>query len=238
MNITIIAIAVMILLLIGMLVIKKTMANSPMMQPVLFLCVALELALVIFVFYNQLSGGGGDNSAIGRAIRREEVKASIVGAYLKEKMGGKKTVILCSSGTKESKIGGAFLGAFKKSYGEATEVELKPNNDESGDVGDGIPLKDVEEALKGHEDAELIVFYVGLPKDYKKLNAKAAYFLFEQGAADIKDIKSLITSGKIVGIITGQKNPPKTSDPIEKNDKEAFDKRYILVDKGNLNSLD
>ena len=237
--ITYVCIAAMILLLIGMLVVKKTMANSPMMQPVLFLCVALELALVIFVFYNQLSGNSsGSDSAIGKAIRREEIKANIVGKYLKEKMGGKKTVILCSSGTKESKLGKAFLEAFKKSYGDATEVELKPNNDESGDVGDGIPLKDVEEALNGHEDAELIVFYVGLPKDYKKMKTKAAFFLFEQGAAEVKDIKSYITGGKIVGIITGQKNPPKSKDPIEKDDKEAFDKRYILVDKGNLNSLD
>ena len=63
-----IAIPLMILVLIGMLVVKKTMASSPMLQPMLFLCVALELGLVISVFYKQLSGGGSSgalNALIG-----------------------------------------------------------------------------------------------------------------------------------------------------------------------------
>ena len=36
-----IAIAVMVMVLIAMLVVKKTMATSPMLQPVLFLCFAI-----------------------------------------------------------------------------------------------------------------------------------------------------------------------------------------------------
>lgn len=232
--ITYVCIAAMILLLVGMLVIKKTMASSPMLQPLLFLCVALELGLVIFVFYNQLSGGGTGGGAIDRAIRREEVKAIIVGKYLKEKASGKKTVIVCSFGTKDTKIGKAFLETFNKNYGDATLVELKENPD--GGTGEGVPLKDVEEALKEHKDAELIVFYGStLPQDYKRLSTgKATYFLFEQGAASVAQIKRDIDSGKIIGIVLGQPNPPKSKEKIEKDDKEAFDKRYLLIDKGNI----
>jgi len=231
-----VSIGAMILLLIGMLVIKKTMASSPMLQPLLFLCVAAELGLVIFVFYKQLSGDGSGSGAIDRASRREEVKAIVVGKYLKEKAGGKKTVIVCNFGIKDTKLGKAFLEAFKKNYGEVTEVELRENPD--GGAGEGVPLRDVEDALKEHKDAELIVFYGStLPQDYRRLNTgKASYFLFESGAASVAQIKRDIDSGKIIGIVIGQANPPKSSEKVEKDDKEAFDKRYILVDKDNIAS--
>ena len=233
---TYIAISVMILLLIGMLVIKKTMASSPMLQPLQFLCVALELGLVIYVFYNQLTGGGAGKDALGRAARREEVKANVVGAYLKGKVGGKKTVVLCSFGTKETTLGKTFLEAFGKSYGEITQVELKENPDEG--TGEGVPLKDVEEALKGYEDAEVIVFYGGtVPVKYERLKTKAVYFFFDQGSGTNQQIRKDIKSGKLIGLLIGKPNPPKSKAPIEDDDKVAFDNRYIIIDGGNLDEL-
>ena len=60
-----IAIPLMILVLIGMLIVRKTMQSSPMLQPILFVCVALELGLVISVFYRTL---GGAKSGVHRLL--------------------------------------------------------------------------------------------------------------------------------------------------------------------------
>lgn len=227
---TYIAIAVMILLLIGMLVVKKTMASSPMLQPILFLCVALELGLVIFVFYNQLSGGGAATDALEKACRKEAAKAVVAGKKLKSAAAGKKALLIMPNGSKESKQGQAFIKALTENYGQVTVDEPKANPE--SDIG--ITKKDIDEVLAKHKDAELVIFYNSLPEGYKAEDKKV-YFLFDRGSGDGKQIKKDIESGKIIGIVLSQdKVTVKASDPVEKDPEEAFKKRYILIDKGNI----
>ena len=91
---TIVAIALMVLVLIGMLVVKKTMAASPMLQPVLFVCVALELGLVVFVFYKQL--GKSSTGALERQFKIYHAKGFVAGEAIKAKASGKVLVVVNS----------------------------------------------------------------------------------------------------------------------------------------------
>lgn len=230
---TVIAIIAMVFVLIGMLIVKKTMAASPMLQPILFLCLALELGLVVFVFYNQLSGGG-KSSALEKAERREYAKGVKAGEFLKSKASGQKVLVISTANSKTSKIYQAFIKGIKEKFGDVTEDETKAKDSEGGDDG-GVTADDVKEVLDKHADAQVIVFYGAFPGNYEKLDTKASFFLIDAGAADTAKVKKDIDGGKILGIIIAKsKTGIKPSDPVEKDPAEAFDKRYILVEKSNL----
>ena len=230
-----IAIAVMVLLLVGMLVIKKTMAASPMLQPVLFLCVAIELGLVGFVVWNQFFNKE-ISSRTTNAYRKEYAKGVGVGKFLKEKAAGKKVVIISQPGTKENKSYQELVRGLKESYGDVAEAETKQKNTEGGDGADEVTADDVKEAVAANSSADIFVFYGSLPRDYKKLDTKAAFFLLD-GVSDPAQNKSDVESGKIIGILVAmptEKTGIKHSDPVEKNPDEAFKKRFVIVDKGNI----
>ena len=231
---TYIAIALMILVLVAMLVVKKTMAASPMLQPVLFLCVAVELGLVISVFYNQLSGGG-KSGALANAERREYAKGFAAGEFLKSKASGKKVLVICSANSKTSKIYQAMIKGIKEKFGDVIEEETKAKETETGD--DGVTVEDIKEVLAKQPNAEVIVFYGTLPANYDKIGTKAEFFLIDTGAADLQKVKKDIENGKILGTIVAlptSKTKLKPSDPVEKDPTEAFKKRYVLVDKSNV----
>jgi len=188
--------------------------------------------LVIFVFYDRLFNKGGSNSDVDKAARREAAKATVAGEFLKSKAGGKKTILLCADGTQTNVQGKAFIEALNKSFGSVKVVELKPANPE-GDTG--ISKKDVETALDQNKDAELIIFYGTTPEGFEF--GDKLYFLFDTGSCDLAVIKKGIDDGKVLGIVLTQQNlKVKHSDPVEKDPKEAFKKRYILIDKGNIGS--
>ena len=226
----------MVLLLVGMLVIKKTMAASPMLQPVLFLCVAIELGLVGFVVWNQFFNKEA-SSRTKNIYRREYAKGVGIGKFLKEKAGGKKVVIISSSGTKGNQGYMELVKGFKENYGDVTEAETEPKNTEGGDGNDAVTLDDVKKVVAANSSADIIIFNGTLPGNYKDLNTKALFFLLDNGSAELAQIKADIESGKIIGALvalSSDKSGIKPSDPVEKNPDEAFKKRYVIVEKSNL----
>ena len=229
-----IAIAVMVLVLIGMLVIKKTMSTSPMLQPILFLCLAIEFGLVGFVV---LKSCGGKSNRLDNYIRREETKGFVAGKAL----SGKKVLLILTEGASESKvIKEGLIKGLKDNGCEVTVAEVK-NNAPEGDI-QIITHKDIDPLLAANADATLIAFYDTLPADYARMSTagkkEVKYFLFNSGSADYKHIAKDIKGDKIVGIIIpNSKSKVKPSDPVERNLQEAFDKRYILVTKKNLDAL-
>ena len=239
----IIAIAVMVLVLVGMLVVKKTMANSPMLQPLLFLCVAVELGLVGFVVYSLVGGGGMSSDTKNRIemqARREESKGFAAAKALPK---GKKAALIVNPGNKENMFIKRLKAAFEKEYGGTLEVvELEFENMLDGsDIT--ITAKDVDKVLAKVADAEFILFYDTFPVDYSKLSTKSKadvkYFLFGTGGADgarlAKEIKA--KNSKISGILLSRRNTKvKHSDPVEKDLQQAFDKRYIIITGANVDA--
>ena len=230
-----IAIAVMVMVLIAMLVVKKTMATSPMLQPVLFLCVAIELGLVGFVVYKNVSGSG-NTGRLANYIRREEAKGFAAGKAL----SGKKILLIMNEGAAESKVNkeGLFKG-LKDNGCEIVVAEIK-NTAPEGDIM-VITYKDVDKVLANHQDAKIIAFYDTFPADYHRISTNGKkdvqYFLFSNGSADMKNIGKDIKDKKIIGIVVPRSNTKiKPSDPVERNLEQAFEKRYILVTAGNLDA--
>ena len=239
----IIAIAVMILVLVGMLIVKKTMANSPMLQPLLFLCVAIELGLVGYVVYSLVGGGNMSSDTKNRIemqARREASKGFAVGSMLPK---GKKTALIVNPGNKENMFIKRLKEAFEKQYGGTLEiVELEFDNTLDGsDIT--ITAKDVDKALAKVADAEIILFYDTFPADYNRLStngkANVKYFLFGTAGADLarvgKEIKA--KNGKIIGVQLSLRDAKvKHNEPVEKDLKLAFEKRYIIITNANVDA--
>ncbi|MBQ6352403.1 MAG: hypothetical protein IJJ28_03955, partial [Lentisphaeria bacterium] len=99
---TVIVVAVMAIVLIAMLICKKSMATSPMLQPILFLCVALELGGVIYVIYNNV-GGGGSKSIIKGQMAFYHSRGYVAAELLNKKAPGKKILLIANPGWETSK---------------------------------------------------------------------------------------------------------------------------------------
>ena len=204
------------------------------MKKSLLLTVLLALLCLVVVTGcgRRFARIGGRKSAIENAVRKEEVKGNVVGNYLRNNFGNSNVVVVCSAGTSKSTLGKTFLKALEKNFNRYLGVvELKEDNW----TGEGASLKELEEALKEHEGVQLIIFYGGTaPANFEKLNTNAVFFFFEQGSCTNEQIRKGIKSGKVIGLLIGSPNAPRANDPVENDDREAFHRRYIIVDRDNL----
>lgn len=229
-----IAIGAMILVLVGMLVAKNNLANSPMLQPLLFLCVMVELGLVIYVLYDQF---GRQNGVAANYERREWAKGFVAGRFLAASEGtrGRKLLIINSSGAGDNRYARALRGALKAQYGSLIEDEVKDNSPEGDYIAPAA--KDIEEVLQRHPEAEVVAFADNtLPEDYGQLNV-TKIFLFDRGSADLGQVRKDVAEGRIAGVILPRKGVRfKGTDKVETDPEEAFKKRYVLIDKSNLDA--
>ena len=228
---TIIAIAVMVLVLIGMLVVKKTMAASPMLQPVLFLCVALEMGLDIFVFYNQLFGKSGDGkSRIEKQTRIYYSKGFIAGEELKRVAGGKALIILTGGGQNDPSLQELVKGFTTARGGEVVVDEVQNN---SGDDVQEITADMINKVIRKHQGVEVVVLVNTTPEKFGSISlGKAKLLMVDSGGAIPKQIKAELGK-KIIGVIFSKRNQPKGSEALDKTERAIFDKRFVYVHAGN-----
>lgn len=230
MNTTVLAIIVMVLVLIGMLIIKKTMSASPMLQPVLFLCVALELGLVIFVFYNQLFGKGEGATRLEKQKRIYYAKGFIAGEELKRVESGKALIILPGGGQNDLSLQELIKG-FKAARGGEIVVDELPSGNE-GDIQEITPDM-VNKVIRKHQGVAVIVFVNTTPENFGSVSrGKAKLFMVDSGSALPSKIK-LALGKTVIGVIFSRRNQPKSSEALEKTDREIFDKRFVYIHAGN-----
>ena len=239
---TIIVVAVMAVVLIVMLVCKKSMAASPMLQPILFLCVALELGGVIYVIYNNVSGGGS-KSIIQGQLAFYHSRGYIAGEYLAKVAPGKKMLLIANPGWDTSRMDGKLIEALKKNYGdvEIDTIVVPPNAEEQGImISELMTNKALDAIIDKHPDAGVIAFLYGLPENPQRMKIftkkdHPVIFLFEMGGADGKWLTKKLADGTISGVIISKRGVKHTTPP-KRNDKDTFDVRYILVNKDNVDA--
>lgn len=209
---------------------KKFNVVKPVVVAVLFAAFATLFSGCDYYF------GTGAKGVIKNYERRERAKGFYVGKYLaaNAETKGKKLLIVNSAGSKTNRYSQMLTEALKEQYGSLIEDEVKDNSPEGDFVAP--TAKDIEEVLKRHPEAEVVIFKDTLPEDYSRLKVKKI-FLFNTGSADIRNVKKDIKSGKIIGIIFTQKGVRiKSTDKVESDPEEAFKKRYILIDKSNIDA--
>ena len=240
---TIIVVALMAVVLIVMLVCKKSMAASPMLQPILFLCVALELGGVIYVIYNNVSGGSGSKSIIKGQMAFYHSRGYIAGEYLAKVAPGKKMLLIANPGWDTSRMDGTLIEALKKNYGEVEidTIVVPPNAEEQGImISELMTNKALDAIIDKHPDVGIVAFLYGLPENPQRMKIftkkdHPVIFLFEMGAAEGKWLAKQLQSDVISGVILSKRGV-KHTEPAKRNDKDTFDVRYILVNKDNVDA--
>ena len=242
---TVIGLVLMVVGFISVLVCAKLQKTNPNAQPLAIASAAVMLTgLGIYGYFYMFGSNDGDMEA---AMIYQCSIMDQAGNYLKKAAPGKKVVFVVEPGLSKTENGKKLLEAqqkaFEKAYGgsvEVVEFEVEGLNEEDGgSYADTMKVADFEKLVAENESADIFVLTIGLPSGDQVPDFKGkTVFLTNSGMIETKDLKSAIEEGTITAVVTGNgKKIDPNFEPDEDKLKEAFDTRWIIVDKDNLDKL-
>ena len=253
--ITILSVVFAIVMIWGNIQSKKK--NAEWGKSVSILC---GIAVICLTFWNLL----GPKKSIGEHARERETaydsaRAMILANYLSNLDPGAKRCLIINDKNRPEK---AVIEAIKKGLGSrVSTVIIEPI------VPDAGPEFDVEMAtaddynniLKRHEDADIVISLISLPYDEEELYSISLFQTIEDKDNPGTYIRDPEKKFPLFGLYRGRLktcgllledeflnattiiSPTPTLDPKyipTENVKEAFDRRYLLVNPQNLASID
>lgn len=241
---TTVGIIMMVAGFLGVLVCAKMQKTNPNIQPVAILMALIMLSGLGVYAYNYMSGDDG-NMEDGIIYQCSIMDRA--GDYLKKKAAGKSVVLVVEPGIASHEAGKKLLDAevkaFEKAYGSSVEVvefEVEGLNEEDGgSYADMMKAEDFDKLVAAHESADIFVLTVGLPDGYNVPDFKEkTVFLTNSGMISEKALKRAIEDGVITAVVSGNgKKLDPDFRPDEDDLKGAFNYRWIIVDKDNLDKL-
>ena len=241
----IIGIAIMVLGLIGMIVCSKKQRVNPALQPVSFvLFIVVLVGAFLFLQTRGLFGGSRGSGAVNNELAYQEARGTVVGEYMKSVAPGKKLVIIAEPNYQNDRFTTQLINALKKAYGagepEIETVEVPANAEEEGiPASDYMTAKALDALIAKHADVGAVLFLSGLPENPQRMKIfsgnRPAIMLIGRGGAPNKFLADKIKSGEILGLVVGRPKV-KYSEPADSNYKKAFDFRYVLITKDNIDS--
>lgn len=238
--------ALMVLALIGMIICSKKQKTNPAMQPVAFV---LFIVVVIgaIMLLREMNVFGGNDSLLSNELKFYTSQGNEVGKFLAKENGGKKVLFVADPGFETSDNIKSLVDAFKKGYGsEDVVVDTIALPDDQKDAP--MPLymimkaKDFDALLEKHPDCQVVVTSIGLPSDVNKMkfwrmaaDKRPALFLLGLPSGRIDGLADQIKKGVVAGVVVS--NPQAKYDvPAPGDPAKAFEIRYILVDKSNVDA--
>ena len=195
--------------------------------------------------FSRLFGGRrGASGAINNELAYQEARGRVVGEFLKNATPGKKLVIIADANSLKDRFTMQLIDSLKKAYGAESEIDsvpIPPNAEEEGTpAGDYMTAKALDALIAKHPDVGAVLFMSGLPENPERLkifsaDPRPAIMLIGRGGASDKFLVDKIKSGEITGLVLGRPNV-KYSEPADSNYKKAFDFRYVLINKDNVDS--
>ena len=235
--------AIMLIGLFGMIACSKKQRTNPSMQTV---------AVIIFVFVviagillmRDLGVFGVNNSKRFETERTFYASRGFVaGDYLKTLKPNGKLVILAEPDYATNETVKRLVEAVKDGYGSnvvITSLDLPPvQNEMDMPMSMRMRAKDFDKFFEKHSDAAAVISAIGLPEDavrmkyWKSSKDKRPVFFLLYDSGLVSGIGTLIKKGDIAGlVISSPKANYEASAPSDP--KKAFDIRYILVTKDNV----
>ena len=228
------SIIVMVVGLLGLIVCAGNKKN-PAMQPIAVGC--LLVTLVGFGLYMYDSNFKDKNKANMETYALRELSAyHKTGAVLKEKVSGKKVLVLLD-GMADEKLQEKFVDALKNAFGGEVVTE-KMQAGEDGNIDSLSYRKDYKPIFARYKDAGAIVFTIQLPFDMKYSELKAPLVLFQNGDFRARQAKAMFNSNKLLAIRTYKSysinNMP---EPDEENLDKTFDMFFNMITKENFDQF-
>lgn len=233
--------------------------GAPWGQPLTIVCAVLVIVLGFYVSLanSGLTGGGASKASQNREIEYQKIQTRVLGKYLAEKYSGKKAILLKDP---QAPADTPYIVGLKEGLGNAVEIieELSPVPPKSAMApgADGGPEQIMEpmevwfskqsfdKLLKDKMGkADILITTVGLPGGVGSngkgfvgtsvlKNKKVAFAggsVYEHGAG--------LKAGDIIAAVTYKPNAEYDEKPVPKDEKVAFDKRYILITPENFNEV-
>ena len=247
----IIGIAIMVVGLIGMIVCSKKQRVNPALQPVSFVLFVVVLVGAFLFLQTRGLFGGGKSGAVDNELEYQTARGVIVGKFIKSQTEGKKLVIIADPNYAQTdeknrdRFTKRLIESLTKECGAsevATEsVEVPASAEEDGTpASDFMTPKAVDALIAKHPDVGAVLFMSGLPENPQRLSIfkgknHPAIILIGRGSATTKFLIDKIKSGDILGLVIGRPGV-KYSEPAASDKQKAFDFRYILINKDNIDS--
>jgi len=232
--------------LVGMIICSKKQRSNPALQPVSFLLfIVVLIGAFMWLRSSDIIGSGGTSGIVGNEMAYQRSRGTVAGEFMAKAAPGKKILVIADPNFDKDQFVMGMMDAFKKAYGsddmEMDTIDVPPNVEEDGTpISELMTNKALDGVIAKHPGAELIIFVGGLPENPNRMKIfsgsnRPVVFLFNRGGATGKFLTEQIKSGNIAGVIVG-KSGVKYSTKAPSKVHDAFDIRYILVNKDNLDA--
>jgi|GEM_PF-5645920 hypothetical protein len=168
----------------------------------------------------------------------------VVGKYIQENFPNQKVLVLFETDYEINPRTRIFIDGLKA--GGGAELNIKADtlrlNTSQTEQELGLPLfermtaADFDKILASHKDCGVVISCLGLPRDHAKLNYwndNAAPKLILVNSFDLRNHDKLLNDGKISALVAVGPDARFTEDAPPKAPQDAFNTRYILIDKKN-----
>lgn len=235
----------MFLALAGMIVCSKKQKTNPAMQPVAFVLFIVVVAGAIMLLKEMEIFGNSNSSLLSNELKFYSSQGYKVGKFFSQNNAGKKVLFVVEPELVNSENIKGLVDAFSAGYGSnnvVIDTVVLPGNQAEAPMPLYMMMKakDFDALLEKHADVQIVVNTIGLPNDLQKMKYwkagkenRPALFLLGMPSGRIDGLADAIAKGDIAGVVTS--NPQAKYDvKAPSNPEEAFDIRYILINKDNV----
>ena len=237
--------ALMFLALAGMIVCSKKQKTNPAMQPIAFVLFIVVVAGAIMLLKEMEIFGNSNSSLLSNELKFYSSQGYKVGKFFSQTDAGKKVLFVVEPELVNSENIKGLVEAFSEGYGSnnvVIDTVVLPGNQAEAPMPLYMMMKakDFDALLDKHADVQIVVNTIGLPNDLQKMKywkakkeTRPALFLLGMPSGRIDGLAEAIAKGDIAGVVTS--NPQAKYDvKAPGNPEEAFDIRYILINKDNV----
>ena len=249
----IVAVLFMVGGLIGMIVCSKKQATSAIAKPLaVVLMLVVIVCAVVVLMKTGVVGDQGTQRIIANELTYAKAGYFMLGKQLAEKASGAKTLIIAEKARANDTRTPELLQAFKD--GAAGKLKIaatatptvtwpegkqpKPEEMDMMPMNEMLKAKDYNDVISKYPDCNLIVSFIGLPNDVQNLNvwSMPPDKMPKLGLinCNYQNLKTAIQSGAVLAVVGINPTAKFDEQPAPKEQKAAFDRRYILITPENV----
>ena len=245
---------VMVAALIGMIICSKKQKTNPGAQPVAIALLIVVIISGIYMLYKNGIFGSSNATMIESENHFYASQGYMVGKFIAKNIPGAKVLVIENTDFEKNKREQGFLEALKKGMGKndvkAVALQLLNKPKRPKGMPEDMPMmpmmemmtsKDFDATIAANPSCNVIISVIGLPNDASRMKLwsmskakRPKLILIGGGMGGSIKLGAAISQGAISAVVTISPKAKFDDEGAPSDFKEAFDKRYILIDKSNV----
>ncbi len=238
-------IVVMLAALIGMIVCNKKQDTVAVAKPVAMVLMLVVLVCGFFLLKEMNVFGSSTDSLRNNEAKFFASQGFVVGKFAKSDLGGGKVLLVADNGFQNDTRIPELVEAIKEGMGGG-EVVVDTVEVPGGDPNMMEPLiermkaKDFDALVAKYPDAKVVISMVGVPRDAARMKLFNSAMsgkgpaLVLVGYSEMPGMATAIAKGAVAGVVTVSPKAVFDEKAAPKDPQEAFNVRYVLVNKNNI----